>query len=1151
MSDNNINVTAPIHAATKKGKLAAAKEVFLEGDTQTVEKEIQDINSRHNTLNTKHESLSKTVQGIAATGGASTATNVTYDNANSGMTAENIQDAVDELAKEKADSSDVTEQLDKVTIKDEDGTVVDTPFRYIQNKEFIFAKVDAEDKLLFGIEWDGTPKFGKTSVVEDRLQEQVNLLADKITTILGDDDTTSAIDTLKELKTFFANIENTQSLTDILANLDNVAKTLDKTTIKDEEGNVQDTPFKVIENEEFIKAITDSEDRVLFGIYRATGKPYYPLNDMYHIYHNDEFLWVILDAANHPLLGIKEDGTCWAAKAQWLDDIKAIKEALSSIDETLKTFQPKEDGKGLINMEIADSFFYISNDEYIMAVVDAEDRILAGIKYDAQPYFPNHEMYSVITNEEWLYAIIDAEEKLLGGFRADDGHMIVGGVDISNFNANAIIDVADIKKRIAHLSTIENDEYLSIETDAEGKVLGYTAPDGSHYLYKVKSETIDAKVDKEEGRSLIDADVANAHSTLEDPEGRMEIVEDADGKVISYRDADGKKHEHDIEVTNLNVSNLNLKGNSVNDIQNALIANGFDTKHPVDWSNSDFIQIPEPRFAIINITNIDSMPTSKTQNKKAFFEFWDMQGNYFKKHAILNAQGRSSMGFPKKNVAIDFCDDEWIGDETPKIRIGSWVPQDSFHLKANYIDFFRGVGCVSYGLYEDIVKTRGNMYDRPWKKALLDMPKIGVTTKSIGNQDVGNYDLLTDTGARCFPDGFPLACYLNGEFYGVFSWQLKKHRDNYHMDKSTAEHVHLDGIVNKKYFWGDSIDWSQFEVRNPKNLYAIGGNKYDADVKQEEIAGETEVNAWIEAGELPDGTKISSKVKKNLQTTAKVKKYILNFSQFLQEIKSAEETYNTSNKSETDLNTFKSVFEKYWDVDNVIDYIIVSTLIDNWDGVWGNNWQLFTYDGKKWWIGLYDVDCTFGNYYTGDRCMSPMSSYCSVSKDFPFGYITSYYTEELNARYKELADCGIINYRNIFERLHDWTMRIGTDFYKEEYRKWDDSPCISDSEVRSDFWEIMFDTHNNPETSNTETFDATKSYTVGDEVSFGIDSNMGFFKFRCVKETTGLSTNVPHEISAFSPIRKFKHCDSLYRVEKWICKDIINMDKIFNYTRNN
>ena len=76
----SINLTDEIEVKTKKGKLGAAKQIFLEGDTQTVEKEIQDINSRHNSLNTKHESLSRTVQGIAVTGGASTATNVTYDN---------------------------------------------------------------------------------------------------------------------------------------------------------------------------------------------------------------------------------------------------------------------------------------------------------------------------------------------------------------------------------------------------------------------------------------------------------------------------------------------------------------------------------------------------------------------------------------------------------------------------------------------------------------------------------------------------------------------------------------------------------------------------------------------------------------------------------------------------------------------------------------------------------------------------------------------------------------------------------------------------------------------------------------------------------------------------------------------------------------
>ena len=444
--------------------------------------------------------------------------------------AEEATVKANEAAQKADDSREQTEQtlgtmqevIDKVAIKDEEGALIETPFRYIQNEEFIFAKVDAEDRLLFGIQWDGTPVFGKTSAVEDRLQSQVTLLAERVATIMGDEDTTNVIDTMNELKKFFAEIENTETLTGILANLDNVAKNLDKTTIKDEEGNVQDTPFKVIENEEFIIAVVDSDDRVLYGIYRDTGKPYYPQNDMYHISQSEEFLWVILDAVNHPLLGILQDGTCWAAKAQWLDDIKAIKEALSSIDETLKTFQPKEDGKGLINLDVADSFFYISNDEYIIAVVDAENRILAGIKYDGQPYFPNHEMYSVIANKEWLYAIIDAEDKVLCGFRANDGHMIVGGIDINTF----IVDVADIKERTAHLSTIENDEYLSVETDSDGKVIGYTASDGSHYLYKVKSETIPTEF-----------------SHIEDPEGRTEITTDSDGKVIGYRDSEGTRHE--------------------------------------------------------------------------------------------------------------------------------------------------------------------------------------------------------------------------------------------------------------------------------------------------------------------------------------------------------------------------------------------------------------------------------------------------------------------------------------------------------------------------------------------------------------------------------------------------------------------------------
>lgn len=1034
MSDNNINVTAPIHAATKKGKLAAAKEVFLEGDTQTVEKEIQDINSRHNTLNTKHESLSKTVQGIAATGGASTATNVTYNNANSGMDAENIQDAVDKLAKEKADSSNVTEQLDKKfnkeNIAQELGESKDKvvsqfalPFREIESPEFIKAIVDAEDHFLFGIQLDGSIEWGKgiPAPIRTKLQEIISHCQ--------------------------------QDKTDLLGSINTINGILDKTTIKDEAGEIQDTPFRVIENEEFIMAEVDSEDRVLFGIYRATGEPYYPLNEMYHVIQNEEYFAAWLDAADHVLLGIRRDGEIIGE----INAVNALKQVVSQIQSDLASLQEK-----------------------------------------------------------------------------------VGAID----NLKELLDVFSMQ---------ENPEYLAAETDADGKVLSATYNDGSHYSHNLKSETFDAKVDKEEGKSLINSDVAEAHSILEDPEKRMEIVTDADGKVMSYRDADGKKHEHDMEITNLEVSNLNLQGNSVNNIQDALKANGFSVKIPIDWSDSSFIQIPEPRLAIINITNIDSMPTTKKDNKKAFLEFWDMYGNYFKKHAILNAQGNSSMGFVKKNVAIDLCDDEWIGDNTPKLRIGNWVPQDSFHMKAYYTDFFRGVGAVSYKLYDQIVRTRGNMYDRPWKKVLLDMSKIGITTKSLGNPYVGDYELLTDTGARCFPDGFPVAVYLNGEFYGIFSFQLKKHRDNYHMDKSTAEHVHLDGTINYNILWNGTIVWGTgdngFEVRNPKNLYAIGGNKYDADIKQEEIAGEDEVNSWIAAGQLPDGTVISSKIKKNLQMTAKVKKYIQDFANTINIIKTAASTYEASSKTEEDLKAFKAVFEKYYDVENLIDYLIVIDILGDGDSL-KKNWQWFTYNGIKWWVGLYDCDGVFGAMHLGDRIGSPNNVHLGNDLQLPTGFILKYYNDVLEKRYAQLADVGIISANNIFSLLQDWCMRIGTDFFKEEYRKWADSPCIADSIVRSEYWESVFDDNGNPQTDTSETFDAAHAYNVGDVVSFGLNTQMGYFKYKCIKATSALSANTPHTVSAYSPISEFKHCDNIYRAQKWIEQNTANKDKVYHYTRN-
>lgn len=223
----------------------------------------------------------------------------------------------------------------------------------------------------------------------------------------------------------------------------------ENTEIKDEEGTVQNTPFRVISNEEFIWAIVDSEDRVLFGFYRATGKPYYPLNEMYHVIQNEEYFaaWVTTD--DKVVLGLRRDGEVIGE----IHAVNALKQVISQLQSDLASLQEK-----------------------------------------------------------------------------------VGTIDT---NLKELLDVFSLQ---------ENPEYLAVEKDAEGKVLSATYNDGTHYSHNLKSETIDAKVDKEQGKSLIDSDVAEANSTLEDPEGRTEIVTDAEDKVLAYRDSDGIRHENGMEV---------------------------------------------------------------------------------------------------------------------------------------------------------------------------------------------------------------------------------------------------------------------------------------------------------------------------------------------------------------------------------------------------------------------------------------------------------------------------------------------------------------------------------------------------------------------------------------------------------------------------
>ena len=1108
----SINLTDELLAKTKKGKIASAKQVFLEGDQENLQQ-----------IGDKTHQLEDAFKDITVSGGASTATAVSYSNETSGITAVTAQGAIDELAAKnkiqdvtigtKAEKTEVATELDKkfdkeniaqefgdsedkvvsqfalpfreiespefiklivdaedhflfgiqldgsiewgkgipapvrtklqeiitqcqqdktdllgsinivngildkTAIKDEEGTVVETPFRYIQNEEFIFAKVDAEDKLLFGIQWDGTPKFGKTSAVEDSLQSQVNLLADKITTILGDDDTTSTIDTLKELKKFFAEIENTETLTGILANLDNIAKNLDKTTIKDEEGNVQDTPFIVIENDEFIMALVDSEDKVLFGIYRATGEPYYPLNEMYHVIQNDEYFAAWLDADDKVVLGIRRDGEIIGE----IHAVNALKQVISSLREK---------------------------------------------------------------------------------------------VDTINASLQELLDVFSLQ---------ENPEYMAVETDTDGRILSATYNDGSHYVHNLKSETFDTKVDKEEGKTLINGDVANSKTSLEDQEERMELITDSDDKILCYREKDGTKVEKKMRVASLHIEDGN-------DFIQYLKSKGYNI-NACDMSDDSYIRIPnQPRKAIVNISGVTSMPTSKTQNLQAWMEVWTLEGIYFKKRVILNAQGNSSLYLAKKNFAVDICNDEWIGDDTCKVKIGNWVSQDSFHFKAYYTDAFRGAGVVCYKLFDEISKSRGLHNDRAYKRYYKDS-----TSASYGiNQ---NAEIAYDFGdeARTFPDGFPCIVYFKGEFLGVFSWQLKKHRDNMKMSKSKAENIHLDGFIRQNLFSANgtlpSTAWNPmseqgFEIRNPKSLICMDGSKYNADKnKVQELIDDT--------SESYDASN------KNMKLSFQVKKYIIALSKYDTELTEVEAQIEAGSKTKDDI---KKEIDNRYDVDGIIDYLCFSNVIANYDG-FGKNWQIGSWNGIRFGVYPYDLDGVFGDFFDGTFSFSPKDNFMEpislMGNKKGYGgtyWVYKYFATELKNRYSELRK-AILTTDNIINLLTDWCSRIGTDDFKQEYDRWKQSPCHRDSNINTEYYTPCTYTDAGITASGQKVWNKDTTYTAGSYVVFE------HLAFKVIKDCTNVSP-----VTKYYSERPFYlgHYDSIYRVKKWLEERLPLVDNLIN-----
>lgn len=356
------------------------------------------------------------------------------------------------------------------------------------------------------------------------------------------------------------------------------------------------------------------------------------------------------------------------------------------------------------------------------------------------------------------------------------------------------------------------------------------------------------------------------------------------------------------------------------------------------------------------------------------FKYTFDNGRVFTSKANIDYQGTSSMSYKKKNLEFDLIGEE---GESVDLKIGLWKPMDSYHLKANWIDATHCRNIICARIMEQIYMSRA---EKPWD-AYNDFPDNSLV-KHI------------DTGALGHIDGFPVEVYINNEYIGLYTFNLKKHRSNYNMEKNNTNHIQLEmaGYSNMN---ASPISWNQWEIRNPKS---DSGNE---EFKELEEPNDGEVKTSIERlMEFANGATL------------------------------LEPTYT------------KEDFENYLNVPFWLDYILFNDFTTNFDGI-RKNTQLCTWDGLHWSPLVYDMDSTFGMQWDGSGItITAGGDIMNIADQALTRLMRKYYRDELRDRYIELRASGIFSVGNVNKLIRDFMVNIGEKGYEKEHETWTDIPSF-------------------------------------------------------------------------------------------------------------
>ena len=386
------------------------------------------------------------------------------------------------------------------------------------------------------------------------------------------------------------------------------------------------------------------------------------------------------------------------------------------------------------------------------------------------------------------------------------------------------------------------------------------------------------------------------------------------------------------------------------------VLSGF--KKDIDKSISDAqdskkIEPSDNDLPIVNLTG--SIPVDKTE---LFCELdYSSLTDSFHAYVKIKVQGGISTKFRKKNFAIELFSDK--GTLIPLVKeFKSWGKQNEYVLKANYIDHLHSRNIVCANLWADIVRSREDFNSLP--EELRNSPNMGAV------------------------DGFPIKLYANGEYQGIYTWNIPKKDWLFNMEKNNPKHAAVQGNVND--LGNESL------MNNTCNFGTLWNGK----------------DGWsFEAGIENDNV-------------------VNSFNKIIQAV------LDIFNANPERLPECKSKLEEVLDIRSFIDYCVFQNTIFGIDS-FGNNIMFITYDMKKWYVTAYDMDSTFNLNYDGimlkGQGFLPYDSLIQFSRLIHLAY--TIYSQEIIDTYKRLSRTSL-SYANVISKFEKFLAVVNDDIRIED-----------------------------------------------------------------------------------------------------------------------